>query len=311
MSVNPKPVKKYSLKERKNLVTLKNFAEIKKGNSIPALLGSFPDVLGARDFKFLVDNISNSVRKGKPVCLAMGAHVIKCGLSPFIISLIENGVINSVSMNGAGAIHDYEISLAGGTSEDVAEGLEEGEFGMSLETAEGLSRGAELGAEKKIGFGMALGKIIEEDKNRYRNMSILAAAARKKIPATIHVALGTDIVHMDPLADGRLIGEASLQDFRIIADHVAKLDGGVWINMGSSVILPEVFLKALTLCRNRGYKVKNFITANIDMISHYRPLTNVVRRPTLKSGKGINLIAQYEILFPLLYFALREKIGFR
>lgn len=311
MKFDKRPVKKNSIKKRKNLVSLKNFASIKSGSDVSSIINSFPDILGARDFKKTVDEICASVRRKKPVFLAMGAHVIKCGLSPFIISLIENGVISSVSMNGAGAIHDYEISLIGATSEDVAESLEEGEFGMSQETSDGLERAVEKAVRDKTGFGQALGEIIISDKNRYEDKSIIAASVKAGNPATIHVAIGTDIVHMDPLADGAHIGEASLSDFRILAERVSGLEGGVWINMGSAVVMPEIFLKSITLCRNRGYKVDKFLAVNIDMFAHYRPLTNVIKRPTARGGEGINLISQYEILFPLLYFALREKLNFR
>ncbi len=311
MKFSEKPVKKSSIRKRKNLVSLKNFASIKAGSDISSLLDSFPDILGARDFKNVVNEICRSVKRKKPVFLAMGAHAIKCGLSPFIISLIENGIIGSVSMNGAGAVHDYEISLIGATSEDVAEGLEEGEFGMSRETSLGLGRAVKKAVEENKGFGEALGEIIISDKNRYRDKSIFAASVRAGCPSTVHVAIGTDIVHMDPLADGARIGEASLKDFNVLAERVSKLQGGVWINMGSAVVMPEIFLKSITLCRNKGYKIDKFLAVNIDMLPHYRPLTNVIKRPTARGGKGINLICQYEILFPLLYFALRDKLGFK
>ncbi|RMF92207.1 MAG: hypothetical protein D6734_12810 [Candidatus Schekmanbacteria bacterium] len=311
MKFEERPVKKSSIKRRKNLVSLKNFAQIKKENKISSLLDSFPDILGARSFKKVVDQISKSVKRGNPVYFAMGAHVIKCGLSPYVISLIKNGVIAGVAMNGAGAVHDYEISLIGATSEDVAEGLEEGEFGMAKETSDALRHASEKAAKEKKGFGEALGELIVSSKNKYSKMSILAESLKAGVPATVHVAIGTDIVHMDPLAKGADIGEASLKDFRILAERVSQLEGGVWINMGSAVVLPEVFLKAITLCRNKGYKVDKFLAVNIDMLPHYRPLTNVIKRPTARGGEGINLISQYEILFPLLYFALREKLGFK
>ncbi|OGL42371.1 MAG: hypothetical protein A3C43_10410 [Candidatus Schekmanbacteria bacterium RIFCSPHIGHO2_02_FULL_38_11] len=306
--LNLKKIKKYPIKDRKNLVSVKDFACLKRGKSVSSLIESMPDILGGKDLKYLIDGVLRAKKYNKTVVLAMGAHVIKCGLSPLVIELMKNGVIKAIAMNGAGAIHDYEIALIGGTSEDVESQIEEGFFGMALETGKALNKAVKNGASKGTGFGKALGEIIKKESLPYKDLSIVYNALILGIPVTIHVAVGTDTIHMDPDADGEAIGKASLLDFRAICSVVSTLDGGIWINMGSAVILPEVFLKAVTVCRNIGIKLENFLTVNIDMISHYRPLTNVVRRPTLKGGKGINLIGQYEILFPLLAAAILERL---
>ncbi len=306
--LNLNKIKKYPIKNRKNLVSVKEFAGLMRGDDISSLIESMPDILGGKDLKYLIGQILRAKNNNKTVVLAMGAHVIKCGLSPLVIELMKMGVIKAIAMNGAGAIHDYEIALIGGTSEDVASQIEEGFFGMAFETGKAMNRAVKNGASKGTGFGKALGEIIKKESLPYKNLSIIYNALILDIPLTVHVAIGTDTVHMDPEADGESIGKASLLDFRLICSVVSTLEGGIWINMGSAVILPEVFLKALTVCRNIGVKAEKFLTVNIDMISHYRPLTNVVRRPTLKGGKGINLIGQYEILFPLLTAAILARL---
>ena len=306
--LNFKKITKYPIIERKNLVSVKDFATLSKKNSVSSLVSSMPDILGGKDFKVLLDKILTAKKNNKTIVLAIGAHVIKCGLSPLIIELMKKGVIKAIAMNGAGAIHDYEISLIGETSEDVAAQIGEGIFGMAEETGKALNTAAAEGAKKNSGFGNALGKLIKREKPPYKELSIIYNALALDLPVTIHVAIGTDTVHMCTEADGEAIGKASLLDFRKICSVVSTLDEGIWINMGSAVILPEVFLKAVTVCRNIGIKVENFLSVNIDMIPHYRPLTNVVKRPTLKGGKGINLIGQYEILFPLLTAAILERL---
>jgi hypothetical protein len=238
------------------------------------------------------------------VVAAVGAHVIKCGASPLLIDLMKRGIVNAVATNGAAAVHDYEISLIGRTSEDVAAGLPDGEFGMARETAQGMARAAERGAQGD-GLGRALGRMILKDKNRWARHSLFATAAALKIPATVHVAIGTDVVHMHPQISGAALGESSLQDFRILCSVVGDLDGGVWLNIGSAVLLPEVFLKALSAARNLGHKVEDFCSANLDMIQHYRPRQNVLLRPR---GKGFAITGHHEIMLPLLRMMVLQRM---
>jgi hypothetical protein len=238
----------------------------------------------------------------------MGAHPLKVGLSPLIIRLLERGGLQGVAMNGAGIIHDFEIAWAGRTSEDVAAEIGSGSFGMAAETGQRLNEAIRKGWEQGRGIGDAVGAMIQETRLPYRHLSITAAGYRLGIPVTVHVAVGTDIIHLHPEASGEAIGEGSHRDFRLFAALLSRLRGGVYLNLGSAVILPEVFLKALTLTRNLGYPVRDFTTVNMDFIPHYRPLTNVVRRPTLDGGKGFHLTGHHEIMFPLLAAAVMEQI---
>ncbi|ODS32571.1 MAG: hypothetical protein SCARUB_02322 [Candidatus Scalindua rubra] len=234
--------------------------------------------------------------------MAIGAHVIKCGLSPIIIDLMKRGIITAVAMNGSGAIHDYEISLIGKTSEDVSHSLKDGSFGMARETAEAIQAAASVFA---YGLGRAVGDKIIKDKNKYKQHSILATGIKLNIPTTVHAAIGTDVIYMHPEISGGEMGESSHFDFKLLCSVVAELEGGVWFNVGSAVIMPEVFLKALTVARNLGRKVKNFTTVNMDMIQHYRPLTNVVTRPTTH---GYSVTGHHEIMLPLLRLGILSKL---
>ncbi len=297
--------KTHPLAERKNIESIERFAKVVRAGeagrvAFREFYDSMPDVLAARDLKSLVHDIVKARGDGRHVVLGMGAHVVKCGLSPMVNDLIKRGILTCIAMNGAGAIHDYEISLIGETSEDVADGLDDGRYGMARETAEALCRAAVEGANGE-GYGAALGKSILDDKNRYADYSVLAACARNNIPATIHVAIGTDIVHMHPCAHGASIGEASMLDFHKFSGVVADLDDGVYINMGSAVLLPEVFLKAVNIARNVHGRPKNVTTANLDMIRHYRPSVNVLGRPAKKS---YSITGHHEIVFPLLYHGI-------
>jgi hypothetical protein len=238
--------------------------------------------------------------------MAIGAHVIKCGLSPLIIDLMKRRVITALAMNGAAAIHDYEVSLIGATSEDVAVSLKDGSFGMARETAAAFQIASTKGAKENIGLGRALGNKIVEEKNKYNDMSLLVWGAKLNIPATVHVALGTDTIHMHPNVSGKDLGESSHIDFKILASVVSELEGGVWLNVGSAVIMPEVFLKALCIARNIGKKVENFVTVNMDMIQHYRPQTNVLKRPT---QQGYAITGHHEIMLPLLRIGILSKLG--
>jgi hypothetical protein len=268
-----------------------------------------PSILAAKDLKEIIERIAAAVREGKEVILAMGAHPIKVGLSPIIIDLMRRGIISAVALNGAGIIHDSETAMVGMTSEDVAEGLGQGRFGMAEETASFLNKAVSKGAEKGWGIGRSVGSALCDAAFPYNNTSILASAFMLGIPATVHVAIGTDIIHVHPTFDPSAVGKASHIDFRTFAALVANLKEGVFINLGSAVILPEVFLKALTLVRNLGHKVDDFTAINMDFIRHYRPMTNVVGRPVKDGGKGYHITGHHELMFPLLAAAVIERIG--
>lgn len=301
-------IKTYSLRQRYSKVKVLDFAKVgKKGERFKEFYASLPNILAAKDFKQIVDAIVSACKRKKPVILMLGAHPIKCGLSPLIIQLINKGIIKHVAMNGAGIIHDFELSLQGKTSEDVGASLKSGKFGMAKETAEFLNSAINDFAD--LGIGEAVAKAIAAAKLRYKNLSILYACEKKGIPVTVHIAIGTDIIHQHPSCDGASLGEAALIDFHKFTETVAKLgNGGVVLNVGSAVIMPEVFLKALNIARNLRHKVNNFTTANFDMLHHYRPQQNVVSRPTQNSGRGFYIIGHHEIMLPLLAQAVIEKI---
>ena len=302
-------LKTTSLRKRRSLVGVEDFARpIPVRSSFKNFLQSLPDILAARDFKEVVGRIAKAFREGKPVFLGMGAHPIKVGLSPLIIRLMEKGVIQAVAMNGAGIIHDFEIAFAGQTSEDVSSEIGRGAFGMAEETGRLINEAINDGWKRGWGIGRSVGEMISRGRFAHRKMSITAAGVRLGIPVTVHVAVGTDIIHMHPQVRGEATGGGSHRDFRLFAGVVSRLQGGVYLNLGSAVILPEVFLKALTLARNLGYRVKNFTTVNMDFFPHYRPLTNVVKRPTLAGGKGFHLTGHHEIMFPLLAAAVLEEL---
>ena len=304
-------VKTYSIANRKSKVDETQLAKPHEvGDSFANYLQTLPHILKAADFFSLVDHILSARKKQKPVIVLMGAHVIKVGLSPILIDLMEQGIITTIAMNGAGAIHDTELAYWGKTSEDVAKGLEDGSFGMARETGDVLNNTVTTARSTEMGFGEALGKRIEDDKPTHISLSIFAAGYRLSLPVTVHVAIGTDIVHQQPSVDGAAIGELTLRDFQVFTEQVKMLnDGGVVLHIGSNVILPEVFLKALTVARNVAPPVKNFFTANFDMYMHYRPRMNVVERPTQTGGKGYNFIGHHEIMIPLLAAALKERIS--
>ena len=247
-------------------------------DGIPAFFESLPEILAASNLRKVIEAIVQAYRNKRPVVMALGAHVIKCGLSPLIIDLMKRRIITALAMNGAAAIHDYEVSLIGATSEDVAASLKDGSFGMVRETADVFQIASGKGTKDGIGLGRALGDKIIKDKNTYQDLSLLVWGSRLNIPTTVHVALGTDTIHMHPNVSGKDLGESSHIDFKILASVVSELEGGVWLNIGSAVIMPEVFLKALCIARNIGQKVENFVTVNMDMIQHYRPQTNVLKK---------------------------------
>ncbi len=300
-------VKTCMLKSRKSKVEVERVGKPFRSGSFKTFLDSLPDILAANDFRSVVNEIVKAGEKGRPVILGMGAHPIKVGLAPVIINLMESGVITAVAMNGACIVHDYELSLMGHTSEDVDVELCRGTFGMADETGKGLNRALNSGVKKGHGIGRAIGEHILKSRASYKNLSILASAARLDVPATVHVAIGTDIIHMHPGADGKSIGEGSLRDFKLFSSVVSDLRDGVYINLGSAVILPEIFMKAIAVTRNLGHKVKNFTTINMDFIQHYRCRENVLRRPVLSGGKSYALTGHHEIMFPLLAAAIMER----
>ena len=302
-------VKTYPLSERKSKVSTADFARPwRKGSTYKEFLNSLPNILAANDFKDVIASLAKAAADKKTIILGMGAHVIKVGLNPIVIDLMQRGIITGVAMNGAGIIHDLEVALAGQTSEDVAASIDDGSFGMAQETCEFLCKAIAESHRKSSGLGQAVGRAIIDQKLPLREQSILAAGRRLKIPVTVHVAIGTDIIHMHPLFDPAKTGEASHRDFRIFTSMVGALQDGVYLNVGSAVILPEIFLKAVTLARNVGHTLDNFTTVNMDFIRHYRPLTNVIQRPTARGGTGINLIGHHEILLPLIAAGLIEEL---
>jgi hypothetical protein len=296
----------YPLASRPSKVKAEEFARPPRPQaSFADFLGSLPDILAARDLRQVVGHIREARRRGRPVVLGMGAHVLKVGLSPLVNHLLERGWVTALALNGAGIVHDFEIAYAGFTSEDVDQVLGEGTFGMAEETGRMLNQAIRQGVEQGMGLGRAVGGMLNRLKPAHLELSVLAAADRLDRLATVHVAVGTDIVHMHPLASGADVGEASHRDFRSFTSLVADLDGGgVYLNVGSAVLLPEVFLKAVTLVRNRGLDLADFTTVNLDFLQHYRPLTNVVRRPVKGVGRGYALTGHHEILLPLIAFAL-------
>ncbi len=298
----------YPLASRASKVKAEDFATPHvKGSGTQAFLDSLPGILAAADLKAVVRAIVEARQSGGGVIWGFGAHVIKTGLSPILVDLAERGFVSAFATNGAGIIHDFEIALAGSTSEDVDEALGPGRFGMADETGRLLNRAISDGAAKGLGLGQSVAAYLAELRPPFAHASVACASARLGIPLTAHVALGTDIIHMHPAASGAAIGEGSLRDFRYFAANVAKLDRGVYLNCGSAVILPEVFLKAVALARNRGIALAGLTTVNLDFMRLYRPQTNVVVRPPAGTGgKGYSLVGHHEILIPLLAAAIIE-----
>lgn len=300
----------YSIHDRFSKVTVDNFAKPwQAGATLAEFVKSLPGQLLGVDFPELVERLALCHGEKRPIIAGMGAHVIKVGLNPIIIDLMEKGIITGLALNGACIVHDTEIAMAGRTSEEVEQVLGAGAFGAARETGEAVNEAINLGATVGKGLGEALGDYLLVKAFPYNNVSLLATARRLNIPVTVHVAIGTDIVHIHPSADGAAIGRTSHHDFRLFCDMIADLEGGAYLNFGSAVLLPEVFLKALTLVRNLGHRVQKFTTANFDFIRHYRTMTNVVNRPTAGGGKGYNMIGHHEIMIPLLAAALLDRLG--
>jgi hypothetical protein len=300
-------VRTYPLASRRSKARTGDFARVyQRGTGVGALVASLPDMLAAADFKAIVGHLVDARRRGRGILWGFGAHVVKTGLSPVLIDLMERGFVSALATNGAGIIHDYEIALSGGTSEDVEEALGPGRFGMADETGRGLNTVVAEGAARGEGFGEAVANYLHATAPPYAASSIAAACARLRIPLTAHVALGTDIVHMHAAASGSAIGESSLRDFRRFVSNVEGLEGGVYLNCGSAVVLPEVFLKAVALVRNRGRSLDGLVTVNLDFTRLYRPQTNVVSRPTAGIGRGYSIVGHHELMIPLLAAALIE-----
>jgi hypothetical protein len=300
-------VRTYPLKSRRSKATVDDFAKpYAAGSGVSALIASLPDILAGADFKAVIAAIRAAHRHARGIVWGLGAHVIKTGLSPILIDLMERGFVSAVATNGAGAIHDFELALSGGTSEDVEEALGPGTFGMADETGRLLNAAITDGVAEGLGIGQAVGRRLRAMKPAHERLSIFAAAARLEIPVTVHVAIGTDVIHMHPAASGAALGEGSLRDFRYFVSNVARLAEGVYLNCGSAVVLPEVFLKAVALARNRGISLDGLTTINLDFTRLYRPQTNVVSRPVAGIGKGYSLVGHHEIMIPLLAAALVE-----
>jgi hypothetical protein len=306
-------IRTISIKSRKSKVSPKDFAKtIDAGKaSFGEFVNSLPHILVGNELRDLVTDVVQSRRKQKPVICMMGAHVIKVGLSPLIVDLVRRGVFTHVAMNSAAAIHDVETAMWGHTSEDVAVNLMDGTFGMSRETGDFINKALVKGfTESTEGYGETLAKKIIALKAPNKAVSILAECYEAGIPVTVHAAIGTDIVHQQPTMDGAATGELSYRDFKVLVSSVKDLkNGGVVLNFGSAVILPEVFLKALTVARNLGFKAKGFSTANFDMIRQYRPQMNVVERPTQHGGRGYNFTGHHEIMIPLFASMVKLESG--
>jgi hypothetical protein len=303
-----KGVKTYPLASRKSKVALSDFGRAhEKGAPFSVFLDRLPRLLGGESLRGLVAAVLRARSIDKPIVWGLGAHVIKVGLSPVIVDLMERGLVTGLALNGAGIVHDFELAVAGQTSEDVEEGLGRGAFGMAKETGEEINRAIRAGDRSGLGLGAAIGRHLAERRPKHVEVSVLAAAWRLGLPATVHVAVGTDIIHMHPACDPAALGRSTHLDFRLLAGQVARMGGGgCYLNVGSAVLLPEVFLKAVTLARNLGHRLEDFTTANLDFIQSYRPNTNVVQRPVQGVGRGYSLTGHHELLVPLLAAALVE-----
>ena len=302
-------LKTYSVHGRHSKVSIDDFARPLSPNMrVSQLIAALPAQFAGVEFPELIQCVARSVQTKKPVMLGMGAHVIKVGLNPILIDLMKRGILTSIALNGAGIIHDTEIAMVGRTSEEVADVLGAGAFGAARETGEVLNAAINDGAGRNIGMGQAVGQALLEHDFPHNDQSLLAQACKLGVPVTVHVAIGTDIIHIHPGADGAAIGRTSYFDFRLFCRLVSELEGGAYLNVGSAVILPEIFLKALTVVRNLGYEVKKFTTANFDFIRHYRPATNVVHRPTMEGGRGFNFTGHHELMIPFFAAALLDEL---
>jgi hypothetical protein len=308
-------VSTYPLASRKSKVSVENFAKAPAAKmSLEQFLDALPNFLGAADLRQFLSAVQRARENKRTILWGLGGHVIKVGLGPVLIDLMERGLISGIALNGAALIHDFEIAIAGNTSEDVDAGIGAGKFGMARETGEQINQIAKDAVNSRIGYGEAAGEFLSSAaaKARYASSSVVASAYRLKIPVTVHLAIGADIPHMHPSADGAALGAASYRDFRLFCGLVRSMQpGGVYLNWGSAVVLPEIFLKAVSVVRNLGVALRPITTANFDFIQHYRPLQNVVKRPTLADSKhggveskGYAFTGHHELLMPLVAAAL-------
>jgi hypothetical protein len=299
------------MEDRPSKVRVEDFGSPwQPGGSFTDFLGKLPNILAASQFHQAISHLAKAVRNGRTVLLGMGAHPIKVGLSPILVDALDRGIFTGLALNGAGVIHDVEVALMGKTSEDVAAHLGHGTFGMARETGEFIHGAvAAAYAKGKIGLGRAVGESLLEKGVPYARMSLLATAAQRRIPVMVHVAMGTDIIHMHPTMDGAAMGSLSHHDFRVFCRIVSTLKEGVFINLGSAVILPEVFLKAVSVAHNMGFPLDGLTTINMDFQRHYRSQVNVIERPTSGVGTGISLIGHHEIMFPLLMAGLLDRLS--
>jgi hypothetical protein len=299
-------VKTYPLKSRKSKARAEDFARPASSDStVRAFVDSLPNILAAADFKAVGKAVQLARDRESGIVWGLGAHVVKTGLGPVLIDLMERGYVSAIAANGATVIHDFEIALVGATSEDVDEALGPGRFGMAEETGRLLNAAISEGVGAGLGLGQSVARFLDTKSPQHARSSVLAAAARLEIPVTVHVAVGTDVIHMHAAASGAAIGEGSLRDFRYFVSNIARLEQGVYLNCGSAVVLPEVFLKAVALARNKGLPLAGLTTVNLDFVRQYRPMTNVVARPTAQSGRGYSLVGHHEIMIPLLAASLR------
>jgi hypothetical protein len=298
----------YPLSSRPSKVSFADFGQsLKHGDSLKSFLGRLPNILAGRDLRELAHLIRTAKRDNRAIILGLGGHVVKTGLNPVLIDLMRQGFISGFAMNGSAMIHDFEVAIAGSTSEDVDASLGSGTFGMAEETGRIINDAVRAGANDEIGMGEAIGRQLSQMKPAHADQSLLCCAYEQAAPVTVHVAMGTDIVHIHPSFDGAETGRTTHRDFLLLCSMVRELNGGgVYLNVGSAVILPEVFLKTVTVVRNLGYKLEDFTTANFDFIQHYRPLTNVVRRPVAGCGRGFSFTGHHELTIPLLAALILE-----
>lgn len=300
-------LKTYDLKSRPSKVFAEDLGRpVDPGATVGDWLDSLPRQLAGNDLRRVRDHACRAYRDGRTLVAALGGHVIKTGCGPYLIDWVKRGLLHGVAMNGAAAIHDIELAMAGKTSEDVAAQLPTGQFGMARETADAFAVAARTGAENELGLGWALGRYLDEQRFPHAESSLVLAAYRAGIPCTVHVALGTDIVHMHPHVCGAALGEASMTDFRRLCALVATMEQGLWLNLGSAVVLPEVFVKAVSVVRNFGHSLDGLVTVNVDKQAQYRSRVNVLERP---ASQGIELIGHHEIVLPLLHAAVACKLA--
>ena len=299
----------YPLASRPSKVSASDFAKpVKVQSSVKEFLNGLPNILAASDLRALAEAMREGKRRGRAIIVGLGGHVIKTGLAPVLIDLMRNGFVSAFAMNGSAMIHDFEIAMVGSTSEDVDATLGSGSFGGAEETGRIINNAIVVGAAEGIGIGEAIGRELHLLHAPHAELSLLAAAYDERVPVTVHVAIGTDIVHIHPNVDGAATGQTTHHDFRLLCSLVSELDGGgVYLNLGSAVVLPEVFLKTVTVVRNLGHRLEEFTTANFDFIQQYRPLTNVVKRPVAVSGRGFSFVGHHELMIPLLAAAILNE----